>query len=395
MESTRPPGSKRPLFAMLAAFAWLAALFVFVLPASPPHAVAVACDPGRPHDAGTFDLSIESGGVSRDYLLHVPASYTGDETVPLVLNFHGLGPNATDQANLSNLPAKADVEGFIVVGSQGLGSTLIPTAHWNVVLAPTSIGEADDLGFVIDLLDALEAELCIDPEHVFVAGMSNGAEMASRLACSLSHRIAAVAPVAGVYFPPLSAEIPEAPGCPDTAGPVSIIAFHGDADTIVPFNGGMGDLEGIQLTFRDIDDVIMPEWAANNGCRTTPEEQQVTEHVRLLRYPGCDQGAGLELYVVAGGRHQWPGAEDFPQPDAADEISATDLMWDFFQAHPLVEAPPATATPAPANEGIAAPSTGRGGSSDFPNAALWAVGGLAAALMATTSLTHLCAKRAR
>ena len=57
--------------------------------------------------------------------------------------------------------------------------------------------------------------------------------------------------------------------------------------------------------------------------------------MRLLRHETCDEDATLELYVVEGGGHVWPGA-----PGATQEISATDLMWDFFQAHPLdVEKP--------------------------------------------------------
>ena len=364
------------------------------------------CDPARPHAAGSFDETITSGGVTREYILYVPPSYTGAETVPVVLNFHGQGEsNASDQVRFgkprramqqdySDLPAKADEAGFIVVAPQGLGDPAV----WNfITLAP----EPDDVGFTADLLDALGSELCIDTARVFSTGFSNGAQMSTRLACNLADRFAAIAPVAGVYFPPWVAEISAEPPCSST-GPVPVIAFHGTADPIAPFDGGPGQFD---LTRRDVDDEILPEWAAHNGCASAPAEEQAAPGVRLVRYADCDQGATVELYVIEdadgagpgteGGGHTWPGSTFVLPPETkarigltTHEISANDLMWDFFQAHalPAAEEPaptPTSSVPQPTATAlsVALPATGAGGSSGGANSAGWVIVATAAAVM--------------
>ena len=338
-----------PLVAVLAA--------VLLLPQSGPVAVAGAapCDPGRAHDAGGFDRTIESGGLTREYILHVPPSYTSDEAAPLVVLFHGLGDSAARNANYTEMPSKADEAGFILVMPQALSTSLINVNHWNIVLFPSDLGEPDDVTFIADMLNELESELCIDADRIFATGISNGAEMSVRLGCSLADRIAAIAPVAGVYFPPLSPDLPEPAGCPDTR-PMPLVAFHGTGDTIIPFNGGPGGAGGVKFTFRDIDDEIMPEWAAHNGCTSGPSTEQATENVQLLRYEGCNKDATLVLYVIDGGDHVWPGAEDFPDPDVADEISANDLIWEFFLAHSMPAAQPAS-TPTPSLTSTLSPTS--------------------------------------
>jgi polyhydroxybutyrate depolymerase len=154
--------------------------------------------------------------MHRMYILHVPASYTGAKATPLLFNFHGYGSSAAAQALYSGLPQKSDEAGFILVTPQATGAP----AHWNI----TQLEPADDVGFVSDMLDLFEAQLCVDASRVYSTGMSNGAAMSSRLGCSLSDRIVAIAPVAGIYFPA---------GC-SSARPVPVIAFHGTADPIAP-----------------------------------------------------------------------------------------------------------------------------------------------------------------
>ncbi len=292
---------------------------------TPRPAAPTSCDPARPQAAGDFGQMIDSGGLTRRYILHIPPSYSdtgGADATPLVLLFHGWGGNAKEIARYTGLPAKADRAGFIAVMPQGMATRNIPEPHWiSPWLGPLGPGDPDNVAFIDDLLDALEAELCIDSARVFSTGFSNGGELSSRLACDLSDRIAAIAPVAGVYFPPFSPDLPE-PGCLTTR-PVPVIAFHGTADK-KPF---------------DIEDEKMPEWAAHNGCASVAMEEQVTQNVRLVRYQDCDEGATVELYAIDGGGHQWPDARFEFQPQnfgtATHEISANDLIWDFFVAHPL------------------------------------------------------------
>lgn len=298
---------------------------------------AVACSPALAHDAGSFpdETITTTDGLEREYILHVPPSYTGSERVPLVLNFHGFGLTDDLYAQYTGLDAKADEAGFILVTPQGMTTEAVSPPHW--YLGVPVEGEPDDIAFAGELLDALEAELCVDTARVYSAGFSNGAAFSVRLACALPERIAAIAPVSGVF----------APGDGDCPAPLPVIAFHGTADALVPFEGGSGGPFGRG----SIDGDIIPAWAEHNGCTSQVDENPVTgtAGVRLVRNEGCDGDATVELYVIEdadpntqgeqGGGHSWPGAT-FGEPDDANnptsqEISANDLIWDFFAAHPL------------------------------------------------------------
>jgi polyhydroxybutyrate depolymerase len=299
-----------------------------------PGASISRCEPEQPHAAGTSAETLQTADGRRRYLLHVPASYTGRERAPLVLNFHGYGGNGTRQNDYSGLVPVSDANGFILVSPDGL-PTMNGTPWWNNLLLPDP-PHKDDVAFVSALLDELEADLCIDAARVYATGMSNGALMSSRLACSLSSRIAAVAPVAGAYYPPLVTEGGPEP-CADTR-PVPIIGFHGTLDPQVPFNGGPSTRGG---TFRlPIDDAtpeddVFQAWAAHNGCRKGRQESRVSAEVRLVTYGGCTDGADVQLYVVHGGGHTWPGSRVERPEHTTHDIRASDLMWAFFQAHPM------------------------------------------------------------
>ena len=84
---------------------------------------------------------------------------------------------------------------------------------------------------------------------------------------------------------------------------------------------------------------VMAAWADRNGCGPEPTEEVVADDVRLVAHP-CPSGAEAELYVVDGGGHTWPGSEfsagieDIVGPTTFS-IVANEVMWSFFQAHPL------------------------------------------------------------
>lgn len=331
--------------AAVLAFAGLLALLAAAPSSSVDVATAAACAPSLPHAAGTTVETIATADGTREYRLHIPPSYTGDDRVPLVLGFHGLGSNDLEQEIYSAFSTRADAGdgGFIVVYPQGLSAPPPLSFTYFNAWQLASPG-ANDVAFVGTLLDALESSLCIDPARVFSTGMSNGAMMSVRLACSLSDRIAAVAPVAGAYEPPMSLGLNAAETCGATR-PVPLLAFHGTADDTVPFLGGDGGAGGVPITFRLPIDTTTPDddalqgWAARNGCTSGRQEATMTSEVRFVSYEGCDEGAEAQLYIVEGGGHTWPGAIDVPSlGHTTHDIIATDLIWQFFQDHPLVVA---------------------------------------------------------
>ena len=113
--------------------------------------------------------------------------------------------------------------------------------------------------------------------------------MTSTLACVLSDRIAAVAPVAGVRDPE---------GCEPTR-PVPMIAFHGTADEYLAYEGGYGakvaSLPSPDGTGTLGDAVIaggsdaepvrdrIVAWTERNGCLAAPTDEPVADDVTLGR----------------------------------------------------------------------------------------------------------------
>ena len=279
-------------------------------------ASAGTCSPARPHASGSFEETILSDGLTRNYLLHIPATYTGDGAVSLVLNLPLAGGSGQEQADITGLTAKADQEGFIAVMPEPDESN----PYWN----STTLVPPDDIAFISELLDEMQVQLCVDDQRVYAMGLSGGAMMSVRLGCSLSDRIAAIAPVAGVYFPPRVLEKAEPPNCPD-AGPVPIIAFHDVGDGFVPYLGGTTGLT--RQTARSIPGENMPAWADHNGCSSVPNEIEVAESLHLTSYVGCAAGADTQLYTTEGVNHL--GWHD----------DANDLIWEFFVNHPKTESP--------------------------------------------------------
>ncbi len=47
----------------------------------------------------------------------------------------------------------------------------------------------------------------------------------------------------------------------------------------------------------------------------------------------CREGAEVVLYTIYGGGHSWPGSA-MPSEITTQDINATDVIWEFFAAHP-------------------------------------------------------------
>ena len=287
--------------------------------------------------AGEHTRTITVGNLQRRYRVHVPKKYAADHPTPVIVVFHGGGGNPESMVRLTGMNAKSEEAGFIVVYPYGSG--LDPerglTFNGGGCCGYAMQKKIDDVGFTRALLDDLAKVANVDTNRVFATGLSNGGIMAHYVASELSDRIAAIAPVGGPLM--MDACRPKRP--------VPVMHFHGTADEFAPFKGGFGKgaAGGKGVTdFRSVDHTIQ-SWVKANGCKTEPEvvalPDKADDGMKCTRktWSGGKDGSEVVLIEIEGGGHTWPGME----PPVAmlgkstKDISANDLMWEFFQTHPL------------------------------------------------------------
>jgi polyhydroxybutyrate depolymerase len=241
---------------------------------------------------------IETGGKTRSFILYVPTSYQGDGAVPLLLDFHALGGTGSGQMN-DGMRTIADQEGFIIAYPNGIDNA------WDIGPCCTN-SEVDDLAFALSMVATISEEACIDPTRVYASGTSMGGGMSMFLACNAADTFAAVAPAAFDLL------IPEEEPCAPSR-PISVIAFRGTEDTVVPFAGGKGPSG--KVTFLGAQGSF-ERWLELNGCTGTP----AMDANGCSLASECDADAEVALCIKQGGGHANGDAR---------------VAWDFLMQHTL------------------------------------------------------------
>lgn len=252
--------------------------------------------PPRPPTGGLRTLDV--GGVQREYLLNVPARYTGGEPVPLLVNLHPLQGNAQRQRSDSRFDVLAEREGFILVTPEAINGV------WTVTGFPVSSG-ANDLGFIMALVEELSRTYNIDADRVYATGMSQGGFLSFDLACRHSSTFAAIAPVAAAMTPPM------AQACRPTR-PVPVLQTHGTTDTLVGYQNAQTAIQW---------------WVNFNGAGAMPATTALPDPfpgngttVERLTYANPQTGIQVEHLKINGGGHDWPGSNGDSDIDMAEEI---------------------------------------------------------------------------
>lgn len=277
-------------------------------------------------------FSVEIDGESREYILHIPPTYSAENQTPLVLFYHG-GGGDMNQAKSYLMQDKADKEGFAVAFLNG--ASRFPNnklASWNAgnCCAYARDSESDDVSFTKAVIADIKEHMTIDPARIYATGMSNGGMMSYRLACEMSDTFAAVAAVAGT----------DNTATCDPSRSIPILHIHAQNDTHVLYNGGAGaeafaNKDELVTQFISVPDTI-DKWLAYN-------DMAVAKPVRTLEVPGayCDTyGTGtttIRLCVTEEGEHSWPGGTSGGSRDKnpSQAINANDVIWDFFKEQSL------------------------------------------------------------
>jgi polyhydroxybutyrate depolymerase len=266
---------------------------------------------------------IHADAVDRSYRIHRPAAAIAQPGLVIVL--HGsFGGGFQIEAD-SGFDLEADRLGWIAAYPDGVAD------GWDAFGSTDKWGRhpgADDVAFISALIDRLEASDGVDPNRVYVTGMSRGGMMSYRLGCALSDRIAAIAPVSGnMATESGGADVP----C-TLAQPVSVFAIHGTSDGTIPIKGGKVD-----ITFSPMADVIA-RWRSMDQCGEA--STQATDGPSTTTTWPCSGGSTVSTRVVGGGWHVWPKVSGAAasQGGSPDSFDAARLIADFFVAHPRVTA---------------------------------------------------------
>jgi polyhydroxybutyrate depolymerase len=283
--------------------------------------------------------SLWYNGQKRTYVVHLPPSYNSSELYPLVLVLHGGGGNARNAERMTGFSEKADEEGFIVVYPEGSGKLRRILLSWNggFCCGYALEHDVDDVGFIRALIEKMMGEYSINSSRVYITGMSNGGIMAYRLGAELSDLVAAIGPVVGSIGGKATEDSPLWL-IPDPDYPVSVIAFNGLLDYRIPYDGGCATANYTKgaYSYLSVNESIA-FWVDHDNCSPIPETN-ISESGNIIvdTYRNGENGTEVVLYTIVNGGHAWPGGEKGRRlgDEPTQEISATDIMWEFFQSHP-------------------------------------------------------------
>lgn len=283
-----------------------------------------------------YSYSLEVDGLTRSYLVHMPPA-KGLAALPVVLNFHGGGGNASQQKEATGMDLTADRNGFIAVYPSGSGKLATKLLTWNAgcCCGGASKNKVDDVGFVVALLKDLEKKTAIDRSRVYATGFSNGAMMSYRLGIEAQTVIAAIATVSGgPVLDPMH-----------LARPMPLLHIHSVDDPRALYQGGLGP--GFPFTNHRVNhpniESALTSWAKLNGCTARSQvvrrvdgsaETESSGHTATLyRYSGCDS-APVVYWKLTGAGHVWPGAKrhlrEFIVGEQTAIIDANQEVWNFL-----------------------------------------------------------------
>ncbi|MCF0222734.1 MAG: feruloyl esterase [Fibrobacter sp.] len=266
--------------------------------------VVTSCT-GKEYQSGDHKMSVNVGGKSRTFIMHVPSAYKGDKPVPLVIDYHPIGGSGQGQLSGTTYKAKTDPEGVISFYPDGTGGKSMMGAGWNV--GPCCSND-DDVAFSYEMINYAKEKLCIDTKRIYGTGFSMGGGMSNHVACMMNDVFAAVAPAA------MDLNITNSAQCKKTR-PISVIMFRGTNDNVCRYQGGdSGFNDGLNFLGAEKN---FKFWADFNECTGSPSKNSNG----CDEYSNCKDGTKVVLCTKQGGGHEqgdgsvgWPFLKQFTLP---------------------------------------------------------------------------------
>lgn len=258
----------------------------------------------------------------RSYRIDLPANPQG---APIIIGLHGGGGSADQFARSSGLSRPANRQGYAVIYPEGTGRA----ATWNggYCCGSAQRNRVDDMAFLDAVIADATRRFGLNPERLYLTGMSNGAIMAETYAARHPGRVRAVAGVAGTMDT----------GRIRVKGPVPLLHIHGTADAMVPYAGGLGDSSLTRTNFASVASVEAAFLAPFPMlARTEHVIDPAADGMRVIERNYADERGRVQVRIqtIEGGGHAWPGSRRAARQGATQDISATTEVLRFFADHP-------------------------------------------------------------
>lgn len=284
------------------------------------------------------------GGQERQYLEYVPTTYSAETPAPVLFMLHGLGDDATNFFNATDVRTVAEQRGWIVVCPQALDFNLQTPlggydfgTSWNAGITVTVQIElygmpfsfdvtvnpdADDSGFLMATLETLDEEYAVEPDSVFFAGFSLGACMSHRMAIEHGDRINAIAAVSGVVGNDMDELTP--------AANINVLEIFGTSDEMISYDNAEISLQSYGTHSIGLPaEATVEYWRNFNQCAETPVVEQYPDLVNdgltfeMYSYLDGANDSRVSFIKVNNGLHRWYMAGN-------NDISYTEEIAKFF-----------------------------------------------------------------
>jgi len=284
---------------------------------------------------------VMSGGIRREYLVHLPPTYSRSTPLPLILVFHGLHMQAETMIAATGFNGMSNRDNFIVVYCQAS-----PSGEWQDGMKNMTV---NDVAYVDDVLEALGKKVSYDRHRVYATGVSNGGFFVQLLAASRPEKIAAVCVVASTVMEQAVTRF-------KTSTPMPIMFFLGTDDPLLDWGDGrsrggalakkLGAEIGITPEMSNIvryggwwsvSDMIS-FWVEHNGATNTPTttyepDRDPNDGQKVKKQTYGSRGREVIAYIIEGGGHTWPGTLYLPgmKGRPCQDVDASVEMWKFFR----------------------------------------------------------------
>jgi polyhydroxybutyrate depolymerase len=297
---------------------------------------------------GLTELSLNVNGVERWFLVQPPRD--ASKPAPILVVLHG----GTQSMRRMFVPSAGASLGWPDLARRENAVLIVPNAvnaktgdaksddqNWNDLRENVSRdSSADDVGFILALLDWAASQYNTDPSKVYVTGASNGGMMTFRLLIEAPERFSAAA--AFVAALPVESSLIKQP-----SKPTPLMIANGTVDPLLKYNGGK--IPGGRGKMRSVPDTITWWLSANRADTDNVKVQRLKD---LDPNDGCiierryhnpkPGGAAVLMYTMIGGGHNIASSK-YSLPDTwlvrrligpvCRDAEGIELIWSFLSAY--------------------------------------------------------------